>query len=116
MSCAFSLDIEMILGQCRLVQEVSCWPLGVRGAAGAMGVCARRGLLMAAAEVGGCWAERGAAGAAASSLRSPSLDSLHKCEFTLCESWQVVLTALDRARRRIAARQEFVTATGLEGG
>ena len=117
MSCVFSCAVGMILERGPLVQEVSCWPLVVYGAAAADGVCARGGLLVAAvAEVGGCWVECGAAGAVASSLRRPSLDSYHKCEFTLCESWQIVLTALDRARRRIAARQEFVTATGLEGG
>lgn len=115
MSCVLDLGTEMILERGPLVQEVSCWPLGVRGAAGAEGVRAGGGLLVAAvAEVGGCWVECGAAGAVAASLRGPSLDSWHKCEFTLWASWQVVLTAMDRARRCVATRQEFVTATGLE--
>ena len=76
MSCEFSLSVEVILERRRLVQEVSCWPLGVRGSAGAEGVRAGGGLLVAVgAEVGGCWMECGAVGAVAAPLRGPSLDS-----------------------------------------
>jgi hypothetical protein len=95
MSCVFSRAAEMLLERGPLVQEVSCWTLGAYGTAGVDGMCAGGGLLVGAvSEVGYCWVECGAAGAAASSLRGPSLDSRHKYEFTLCGLWQIVLTAL----------------------
>ena len=79
MSCVFDLEVEMILGRGALVQEVSCWSLGVLGRARAEGVRAGGGLLVAAvAGTGGCRAGCGAAGAVAPLLRSPSLDSWHK--------------------------------------
>lgn len=79
MSCVFGLGAEMILERDVLVQEVSCWSLGVLGRARVEGARAGGGLLVVGvAGAGGCRAGCGAAGAVAPLLRSPSLDSWHK--------------------------------------